>query len=41
MIQLNKIILANKSMGLIICHNIHSKNKKVSFVQDNVEYLNR
>ncbi|CAD8077132.1 unnamed protein product [Paramecium primaurelia] len=28
-------------MGLIICHNIHSKNKKVSFVQDNVEYQNR
>ncbi|CAK69180.1 unnamed protein product (macronuclear) [Paramecium tetraurelia] len=28
-------------MGLIICHNIHSKNKKVSFVQDNADYQYR
>ncbi|CAD8053229.1 unnamed protein product [Paramecium primaurelia] len=41
MIQLNKIILANNTMGLILCHNIHSKNKKLSFVHDHAEQLNR
>ncbi|CAD8085613.1 unnamed protein product [Paramecium sonneborni] len=41
MIQLNKIILANNSMGLILCHDSHSKNKKLSFAQEHGEQLNR